>query len=173
MDVLVGDSSMRPARIIQGKSDKTIRLDSILPKSIERFAWAGHLGISMADDVIHRIEQAKTTLVFANTRNQVELWYQELLRKRPDWAGLIALHHGSLSREVRTWVENALRDEKLKAVVCTSSLDLGVDFAACDQVVQVGSPKGLLASCNVRDEVGTNQTQRADSFLLPLTHSNS
>ena len=80
--------------------------------------------------------------MFTNTRSQTEIWYQELLRQRPDWAGQIALHHGSLDASVRQWVENGLRSRKLRAVVCTSSLDLGVDFTAVDQVIQVGSPKG-------------------------------
>ena len=76
-------------------------------------------------------------------RSQTEIWYQALLEARPDWAGTIALHHGSLEREVRDWVEDGLRDERLRAVVCTSSLDLGVDFAPVDQVLQIGSPKGV------------------------------
>ncbi|MFM7932295.1 MAG: helicase-related protein, partial [Pirellula sp.] len=67
---------------------------------------------------------------------------QAILRARPDWAGRIAVHHGSLAPELRTWVEQAVADDKLIAVVCTSSLDLGVDFAPVDQVIQIGSPKG-------------------------------
>jgi ATP-dependent Lhr-like helicase len=93
--------------------------------------------------VVEVIEQGRSTLVFTNTRWQTEAWYQAILKLRPDWAGLIALHHGSLDPEVRTWVEDGLRDGRLKCVVCTSSLDLGVDFAPVDQVVQVGSPKGI------------------------------
>lgn len=135
-----GDASS--ARIIHGGRRKKIVLDSELPPKIERFPWAGHLGMSMAEQVARRIEAAESTLVFTNTRNQTELWYQELLRCRPQWAGLIALHHGSLDNHVRAWVEDAMRAGKLKAVVCTSSLDLGVDFSAVQQVLQIGSPKG-------------------------------
>jgi ATP-dependent Lhr-like helicase len=74
------------------------------------------------------IDQVESALVFANTRSQTEIWYQHLLQHRPDWAGQIAVHHGSLDTSVRDWVETGLRDGKLRAVVCTSSLDLGVDF---------------------------------------------
>lgn len=142
LSVLVGCQSTRPSRLIHGKSKKRISIRSILPENIERFPWAGHLGMSMAPRVVEAIEPAKSTLVFTNTRNQTEQWYQELLRLRPDWAGCLALHHGSLDGSVRKWVEDALREGKLKAVVCTSSLDLGVDFSEVDQVIQIGSPKG-------------------------------
>ena len=140
---LVGSSGdLDSAKIVHGGNRKKVVLDSELPPTIERFPWAGHLGMTMSRQVAARIEGASSTLVFTNTRNQTELWYQELLRCRPDWAGLIALHHGSLDNHVRTWVEDAMRDGKLKAVVCTSSLDLGVDYSAVEQVLQVGSPKG-------------------------------
>lgn len=142
LKVLVGNQANRPTRLIHGKSKKKISISSVLPENVERFPWAGHLGMTMAPRVVEAIDPANTTLVFTNTRNQTEQWYQELLRLRPDWAGCLALHHGSLDGSVRKWVEGALRDAKLKAVVCTSSLDLGVDFSAVDQVIQIGSPKG-------------------------------
>ena len=129
-------------RIIQGVKKKKIRFQSILPPVIERFPWAGHIGTRMVPQVAAEIQSVRSALIFANTRSQTEIWYQELLRARPDWAGQIALHHGSLDTSVRSWVETGLRDGKLRAVVCTSSLDLGVDFTAVDLVVQIGSPKG-------------------------------
>jgi ATP-dependent Lhr-like helicase len=97
----------------------------------------------MADQVLPIIRQSKTTLIFTNTRAQCEIWYHRLLEIEPDLAGLIAMHHGSISRELRDWVEDALYEGKLKAVVCTSSLDLGVDFRPVETIVQVGSPKGV------------------------------
>jgi ATP-dependent Lhr-like helicase len=142
-DVLVGPSSTRPKKIIHGIAKKKIVIRCAIPEAMERFPWAGHLGTRMAPAVCHVLDQSKTSLIFTNTRNQTELWYQELLKIRNDYAGQIALHHGSLDLEVRAWVEQSLRDEKLKGVVCTSSLDLGVDFASVEEVVQIGSPKGI------------------------------
>ncbi len=130
-------------RLVRGLVPKTIRVDSILPETVERFPWAGHLGTKLLPQVIAAIESGQSALVFTNTRSQTEIWYQEILEARPDWAGLIALHHGSLDRSVRDWVEENLRTGKLRCVVCTSSLDLGVDFTTVDNVLQVGSPKGV------------------------------
>jgi ATP-dependent helicase Lhr and Lhr-like helicase len=139
---LVGCQATRRCTIIQGVSKKRLRLDSLIPDTMERFPWSGHIGSRMVPQAAQEIEKVKSALVFANTRSQTEIWYQHLLQSRPDWAGQIAVHHGSLDTSVREWVENGLRDGKLRAVVCTSSLDLGVDFSAVDLVLQVGSPKG-------------------------------
>jgi ATP-dependent helicase Lhr and Lhr-like helicase len=133
----------RRTRIVQGLDTKRIEITSALPATIERFPWAGHIGLKMLPEVVRAIERARSTLVFTNVRSATEMWYQALLAARPDWAGQIALHHGSLERDVRDWVEAGLREGRLRAVVCTSSLDLGVDFAPVDQVLQIGSPKGV------------------------------
>ena len=133
----------RPGRLVQGGEAKRIAVDALLPREIERFSWAGHLGTRMVDPVVWEIDAAQSSLVFCNTRAQAEVWYQAILDARPDWAGLIALHHGSLDREVREWVELGLKTGKLKSVVCTSTLDLGVDFAPVERVLQVGSAKGV------------------------------
>lgn len=130
-------------RIIRGQLPKELIIDSVIPPSIERFPWAGHLGLRLLDQVVAEIETAQSCLVFTNTRAQSEIWYQALLEARPEWAGLIALHHGSLAREVRDWVEGGLRDGRLRCVVCTSTLDLGVDFSPVERVLQIGSPKGV------------------------------
>jgi len=129
--------------IIHGETDKQIVIDTLMPPEGERFPWAGHLGLVMLGEVIAAIEQSKSTLVFTNTRSQAELWYQGLLAAKPEWAGEIALHHGSLDLDVRRWVERGLKDGSLKAVVATSSLDLGVDFSPVERVLQVGSLKGV------------------------------
>ncbi len=129
--------------LVEARIAKPLIVDTLLPASPERFPWAGHLGTKMAAAVVAEIEAAQSTLVFTNVRSQTELWYQSLLKLRPDWAGIIALHHGSLSRETRDWVEQGLKAGTLKAVVCTSSLDLGVDFLPVERVLQVGSPKGV------------------------------
>ena len=139
---LVGVDHAGPTRIIEGYKNKKLTLRSMIPDQMERFPWSGHIGTKMVPQVAELIESERSTLVFANTRSQTEIWYQNLLKERPDWAGQIALHHGSLDTEVRRWVETGLKDGSLRAVVCTSSLDLGVDFTAVDHVIQIGSPKG-------------------------------
>ena len=130
-------------RLVQGMQPKELQIDTLLPPSLERFPWAGHLGLRLRDQVVAALDASASSLVFTNTRAQAEIWYQALLEARPDWAGLIALHHGSLAREVRDWVELGLKDGRLKAVVCTSSLDLGVDFLPVERVLQIGSAKGI------------------------------
>ena len=130
-------------RLVRGEEPKEILVDALLPETVERFPWSGHLGLNLLGDVVKALEEARTSLVFTNTRSQAEIWYQALLEARPDWAGLMALHHGSLDRQAREWVESNLRAGALRCVVCTSSLDLGVDFSAVDRVLQIGSPKGV------------------------------
>ena len=130
-------------KVIKANIQKKIEVETLLPEVIEKFPWAGHLGLSMLKQVLPIIYKSKSTLIFTNTRAQSEIWYQNLLDLDPDLAGQIAMHHGSIGRELRDWVENALHNENLKAVVCTSSLDLGVDFRPVDAIVQIGSPKGV------------------------------
>ena len=139
-----GASDQRtPSRIIQGVEPKQIVVDALIPPTIARFPWAGHLGTQMVPQVVAAIEEGESAIVFTNTRSQTEIWYQAILAARPDWAGTIALHHGSLDRRKRDWVENGLRKGTLRCVVATSSLDLGVDFSPVDRVLQIGSPKGI------------------------------
>ncbi len=140
METMLGT---REGRLIRGVVPKTVVIDSLIPPVMERFPWAGHLGVNMLPQVLAAIEEGQTTLVFTNTRSQTEIWYQAILDARPDWAGSIALHHGSLERKIRDWVEDGLRNGTLRCVVCTSSLDLGVDFTPVDRVIQIGSPKGV------------------------------
>jgi ATP-dependent Lhr-like helicase len=141
-DVLLGDRS-RDALTVSADLKKDLRIETLIPRDIDRFPWAGHLGTRLAPQVVAEIEKASTTLLFTNTRSQTEIWHQELLALRPDWQEVLAMHHGSLDRAARESVEQGLRDGSLRCVVCTSSLDLGVDFSPVDQVIQVGSPKGI------------------------------
>jgi ATP-dependent helicase Lhr and Lhr-like helicase len=142
LESLVGVDPNSEPQIIRGYSKKKLKLSSVIPKRIERFPWSGHIGTKMVPQVAELVESVNSALIFTNTRSQTEIWYQQLLAQRPDWAGQIAIHHGSLDTSVRKWVEDGLRQGKLRAVVCTSSLDLGVDFTAVDLVIQIGSPKG-------------------------------
>ena len=138
-----GSGRPRSGRVVQGVESKEIIVDSLIPPVIERFPWAGHLGTQMVPQVVDAIDEGRSAIVFTNTRSQTEIWYQAILAERPDWAGLIALHHGSLDRKTRDWVENSMRAGTLRCVVATSSLDLGVDFSPVDRVLQIGSPKGV------------------------------
>ncbi|MEO1575466.1 MAG: DEAD/DEAH box helicase, partial [Pseudomonadota bacterium] len=128
---------------IAGKPTRRTRIRSLVPAQMSAFPWAGHLGLSLLDEVIEAIAARDSTLLFANTRAQCEQWFEALMRARPDWLGQVAIHHGSIDHDVRLRVEQALREGQMRCVVCTSSLDLGVDFSPVDQVVQVGSPKGV------------------------------
>ncbi len=130
-------------RLVRGRVDKTLVIDTLIPRDPGRYSWAGHLGARMQQPVIDEIARSGPTLVFINTRSQAEMWYQLLLNAKPEWAGEIALHHGSLDKAVREWVELGLKEGRLRAVVATSSLDLGVDFLPVERVLQIGSAKGV------------------------------
>lgn len=139
---LVFPECVPQAILIQGKVRKKTEIRELIPEHIERFPWAGHLGHRMVPQVCDIVRQSTSTLIFTNTRSQAEVWYRELLVHMPEMAGLMAVHHGSLDQRLRSWTEDRLRDGKLRCCVCTSSLELGVDFPTVDQVVQIGSPKG-------------------------------
>jgi ATP-dependent Lhr-like helicase len=170
MDALLGPGHGADGVLVQGKTPKRIVIDTLLPPRIERFPWAGHLGLAMLPAVIAELEQSRSTLVFINTRSQAERWYQALLAARPDWAGDIALHHGSMSRESRDWVELGLKNGLLRAVVSTSSLDLGVDFLPVERVLQIGSPKGIARLLQRAGRSGHAPGRPSRVTLVP-THS--
>ena len=156
--------------IVRAKLKKNIEVESIFPDEIEKYPWAGHLGIKLIDKVIPIIDQSRTTLIFINTRGMSETWYQGLLNAAPELAGAIALHHGSIEPELRTWVEEALHAGILKAVVCTASLDLGVDFRPVETVIQVGSPKGVARFLQRAGRSGHQPDAVSKIYFLP-THS--
>jgi ATP-dependent Lhr-like helicase len=132
-------SGGRAVRIVRGEAPK--RLEGNILEAAERMPWAGHMALYALPEVYTAIKRHRTTLVFVNTRAQAELVFQGLWRLNDDGLA-IALHHGSLAPEQRRKVEAAMGRGDLRAVVATSSLDLGVDWAAVDLVVQVGAPKG-------------------------------
>lgn len=143
-DVLHGtNSAVDKPVILRAENKKKINVHSVLPDDVETFPWSGHLGTNLIHKVVPILDKSGSTLIFTNTRAQSEIWFQQLLEAKPELAGTIALHHGSLARNVRDWVEDALHTGQIKIVVCTSSLDLGVDFTPVDTVIQIGSPKGV------------------------------
>jgi ATP-dependent helicase Lhr and Lhr-like helicase len=156
--------------IIKAQLNKHIEVESIFPDEIEKYPWAGHLGIKLAHKIIPIVEKSRTTLIFINTRGMSETWYQTLLDIAPGWAGAIALHHGSIEQALRLWVEDSLHEGTLKAVVCTSSLDLGVDFRPVETVIQVGSPKGVGRFLQRAGRSGHQPGEVSKIYFLP-THS--
>jgi ATP-dependent Lhr-like helicase len=156
--------------IIRGKEPKFISIKTIIPPEIEHFPWAGHLGIKLIDQVIEAIEKSSSCLLFTNTRSQTELWYQSILDKKPEWAGIMALHHGSLDREIREFVESQLKSGSLRLVIATSSLDLGVDFSPVGLVLQVGSPKGIARLLQRAGRSGHSPGEESRLYCVP-THA--
>ncbi|MBY0308681.1 MAG: DEAD/DEAH box helicase, partial [Phycisphaerales bacterium] len=142
MEVLLGAGAPGGV-LVRGLGRRRYSFSTVIPPDIERFPWSGHLGIRLLPQVCEAIDAARSTLLFTNTRSQSEIWFSALLRARDEYMGKVAIHHGSLDRKIRARVEEAVQAGELRCVVCTSSLDLGVDFAPVDQVVQVGSPKGI------------------------------
>ena len=129
-------------------ASRTIAVADGAPPSIAmmlpegELSWAGHMGLEAAAPIMARIADAGMTIVFVNTRAQAELMFQALW-KINDKTLPIALHHGSLEIGQRRKVEAAMSEGRLRAVVATSSLDLGIDWGGVDQVIQVGAPKGV------------------------------
>ena len=156
--------------LVKAKLNKKITVKSIIPATMETFPWRGHLGLHLLDAVVPIIKNSKTTLLFTNTRSQCEIWFQKILEKYPEFAGEIAMHHGSINKETRLWVEQAIRNESLKAVVCTSSLDLGVDFAPVETVVQIGGPKGVARFLQRAGRSGHRPGKESVIYFLP-THA--
>ncbi|MBX2917254.1 MAG: ligase-associated DNA damage response DEXH box helicase [Cyclobacteriaceae bacterium] len=144
MQILLGNFfTEQKIKVVKAGISKQVEIVSIFPNEVERMPWSGHLGIQLLDKVIPIVKQSNSTLIFTNTRSFAEIWYQKMLDAAPELSGVIAMHHGSISKELRDWVEDQLHAGKLKAVVCTSSLDLGVDFRPVETVIQIGSPKGV------------------------------
>ena len=129
-----------PARLITVAEGAPPDLRMMLPE--QRIAWAGRMGLASASAVLERVRRAGMTIVFVNTRAQGELLFQELWKLNTETLP-IALHHGSLDLAQRLRVEAAMSRGELRAVVATSSLDLGIDWGGVDQVIQVGAPKGV------------------------------
>jgi len=168
-DVLLGIHPPKN-KLIKATEQKQIEIETLLPKTLKKYPWAGHLGIQMLEEVMPVIERSNSTLAFTNTRSQCEIWYQRILQHSPHLAGAMALHHGSLSENIRLWVENALHEGILKLVVCTSSLDLGVDFRPVDTVVQIGSAKGVARFMQRAGRSGHQPGAVSNIYFLP-THS--
>jgi len=170
-EVLLGnDMPADRIKMVRANLEKKIVIESVIPENVETYSWAGHIGLKLLPQVIEIVERSKTSLIFTNTRAQSEIWYHAILDKYPEYAGIMAMHHGSLDNELRNWVEQALHNEALKLVVCTSSLDLGVDFRPVDTVVQIGSPKGVARFMQRAGRSGHHPGAISKAYFVP-THS--
>ncbi|MHA7055770.1 ligase-associated DNA damage response DEXH box helicase [Aquimarina sp. M1] len=171
-EVLLGHKSeaLQNSVLIKANIQKKIKVKSIIPDTMETFPWRGHLGIHLLDEVVPIIKKSTTTLLFTNTRSQCEIWFQRILQRYPEFAGEMAMHHGSINKETRLWVEQAIRNESLKAVVCTSSLDLGVDFAPVETIIQIGGPKGVARFLQRAGRSGHQPGKTSMIYFLP-THA--
>ena len=168
LNVLLGrDYRSDRVKVIKADIAKKIEISSILPDTMEKFPWGGHLGIILLKKVLPILYKSKTTLIFTNTRSQAEIWYQRILQAAPELAGVIAMHHGSITKELRDWVENALHAEKLKVVVCTSSLDLGVDFRPVETIIQIGGPKGVSRFMQRAGRSGHQPGAKSKIYFVP------
>lgn len=161
---------LRDAALVRAAVPRTLHMKTLLPPQGEHFPWAGHLGLSQVQTVVEQIAQARTTLLFTNTRAQAELWYEALQAVWLDDGQALALHHGSLDPSLRQQVEQGLREERVRCVVATSSLDLGVDFPTVDQVIQLGSPKGM-ARLLQRAGRSRHRPGEAGSIVCVPTHA--
>ena len=171
LHVLLGSNFKKGKyKVIRADIEKKIEILSVFPDQVERMPWTGHLGIHLLDKVIPIVKQSTSTLIFTNTRSFAEIWYQKMLDVAPELSGLIAMHHGSISKELRDWVEDQLHKGKLKAVVCTSSLDLGVDFRPVETIIQVGSPKGVARFLQRAGRSGHQPGAVSKIYFLP-THT--
>ena len=155
---------------ITAREKKKIDILSVFPDEVEILPWAGHLGHKLADKVVPIILNSNSTIVFTNTRSQSEMWYQLLLNAYPDFAGQIAIHHSSIDAHLRIWIEENLSSGKLKAVVSTSSLDLGIDFKPVDTVIQIGSAKGVARFLQRAGRSGHSPFETSKIYCVP-THS--
>lgn len=155
---------------VKAKEYKKIDIIPVFPDEVEILPWAGHLGAKLADKIVPIILNSKSTIVFTNTRSQSEMWYQLLLDAHPDFAGQIAIHHSSIDTHLRIWIEENLSSGKLKAVVSTSSLDLGIDFKPVDTVIQIGSSKGVARFLQRAGRSGHSPFETSTIYCVP-THS--
>lgn len=133
----------REGRIVQAGESRPILIETLLPPDPMGLRWTGHLGLELLPLVMPRLAAAESSLLFTNTRAQAEQWYAALASVWPGDPGELALHHGSLASERRAYAEEGLRKGRLRLVVATSSLDLGIDLPKVEQVVHIGSPKGI------------------------------
>lgn len=129
--------------IVNAKMEREVILTAVLPESLDKLPWTGRLGLRLLPYVLNRLNFNQSTLIFTNTRSQTERWYQAILEARPEWKNLIAIHHSAIDKKTREGIEEGIKFGSIRFVVCTSSLDLGIDLPRVEKVIQIGSPKSV------------------------------
>jgi len=169
-DVLLRNWKETESTEIRADLKRGIEMETLLPMTVKEFPWAGNLGICHLEKIDALLQKHGSCLIFTNTRAQCEIWYKSLLEFNSDWSGVIAMHHGSMDYALRQWVEEALHSGSLRAVICTSSLDLGVDFRPVEAVIQIGSPKGISRFLQRAGRSGHRPGVSSQIYYLP-THA--
>ncbi len=151
--------------VVRGDPGADADIAILLPED-QRIPWSGHSGRWAATEVMKEIERHKTSLIFCNTRSLAELIFQDLWTVNEQHLP-IGVHHGSLSLEARRKVENAVATGRLRALVCTSSLDLGVDWGDVDLVIQMGAPKGSSRLLQRIGRANHRLDEASEAILVP------
>ncbi len=152
-------------QLTQAHIDRVVALTICESTDDARLPWAGHLGLSLLKPVSQTLIKGQTTLLFTNTRNQAEQWFQALSIVRMDLS--IALHHGSLASATRQDVETKLKTGEIDCVVATSALDLGVDFQAVERIIQIGSPRSVSRLIQRAGRASHRPGEGTDVLLVP------
>lgn len=161
------ESVPRAMRIVAGGPSREVQIETLLPPEDDRYPWGGHLGLQLLPKVLPLLKKHSSSIIFTNTRSQAELWHQALREALPEWEGRIGLHHGSLDGDVRGEAEEGLRTGRFRTVVATASLDLGVDFAPVDAVLQIGSPKGVARLLQRAGRSGHRPGAKSTIYCVP------
>lgn len=167
---VLNGNDLKNFAFITEKVSKEIEIQALLPNEIDSFPWSGHLGLAMLEKVIEHVDLNHSCLLFTNVRSQSERWYNEILLRRPEWGTIMGIHHSSIDRERREEVENKIKTGELKLVICTSSLDLGVDFPMVERVYQIGSPKSISRFVQRAGRSGHTPTGVPKIYFVP-THA--
>ncbi|WP_267347875.1 ligase-associated DNA damage response DEXH box helicase [Sphingomonas sp. GM_Shp_2] len=161
---LAPDGDIDAVSLVQGEAGAPPDISILLPQ--DRVPWAGHSGRYAAAQVMREIEAHRTAIIFCNTRSLAELIFQDLW-KANDKGLPIGVHHGSLALEARRKVESAMAAGKLRALVATSSLDLGVDWGDVDCVIQMGAPKGSSRLLQRIGRANHRLDESSEAILVP------
>ena len=157
------------ARLVRAEQPRGIEVSAVIPDDVEPMPWSGHLGMHLLPSVVDAIDVTRSTLVFTNTRSQAERWFAAICQARPEWFEFMGLHHGSIDREERERVERELRDGVTRLVVCTASLDLGIDIGHVEQIIQIGSPRSVSRLLQRAGRAGHRSGETSKILCVP-TH---